>query len=230
MNKFAALFFGIILVAVGGLALAAYLIGGILLTGFRAWPLLVVAAGLAFVLPPLLAPRQRGLGGLFVPGLPVLVTGGILLAASVLDRWDIWSYAWPLEVLALGLGLLLLGIWLRVVWMVIPAFLVLGNGLVLQLCALTGQWHLWGALWTIEPLALGLAFLVVGLFNRSKVFIILGLSFTGFAILAFALMVMIGLSATWLLAIVGPALLVAAGLAVLAFGFWPRQQANPIAQ
>lgn len=225
MNKFATLFFGIILVVVGGLALAGNLLGSMFWAGFRAWPLLVVAAGLAFILPPLLAPRQRGLGGLFVPGLPVLVAGGILLAASVLDRWDIWARAWPLEVLALGLGLLLLGIWLRVVWMVIPAFLVLGNGLALLFCAITGQWHLWRLFWTIEPLALGLAFLVVGLFNRSKVFVILGLSFSGFAILAFALMAMIAFSVTWLLGIAGPALLVAAGLAFLAFSFWPRRGA-----
>jgi hypothetical protein len=224
MNKFVSLFFGIILVVVGALALASNLLGDLFWAGFRAWPLLVVAAGLAFVLPPLLARGERGLGGLFVPGLPVLITGGILLAASLFNRWDIWAYAWPLEVLALGLGLLLLGIWLRVVWLAIPAFLVLGNGLALQFCALSGQWHLWSLLWVVEPLALGLAFLVVGLFQRSKVFLVLGLSFTGFALLAASVLALIVFSAGWVLGLAGPALLVLAGLALLAFGLWPRQR------
>ena len=230
MNKFVSLFIGLILVVVGALALAGNLLGNLFWAGFRAWPLLVVAAGLVFVLPPLLARGERGLGGLFVPGLPVLVTGGILLAASVSNHWGIWASLWPLEVLAVGAGLLLLGIWLRVVWLVIPAFLVLGNGLVLQFCALTGLWHLWSVLWTIEPLALGLAFLVVGLFRRATVFMILGLAFTGFAVLAFAGMALIVAAPGWLLGVIGPGLLVVGGLALLVFGFWPRAQASLPAQ
>ncbi len=74
MQKKASLLIGVTLIVLGILALAGNLLiraaGNGILLGFRAWPIFVVGAGLLFCLPPFLFPRQRGLSGLFVPGIP----------------------------------------------------------------------------------------------------------------------------------------------------------------
>ena len=152
MGKQLSLLLGIGLVLFGGLALAANLFGQ--LFGWRPgwvfglfWPLLVVGVGLAFVIPPLLAHHQRGLGALFIPGMPVLMSGVMLMAANIFNLWWIWEMFWPLEVLALAIGFALAAVWMRVIWLLIPASIIGFNGLVLQFCALTGWWESWAALW-----------------------------------------------------------------------------------
>src|SRR5512136_524111 len=70
---------------------------------WRFWPLIVVGLGLALALAPLLASGRRGLGALFIPAMPILTTGGILLFTSVFHVWGAWEWLWPLEVLSLAL-------------------------------------------------------------------------------------------------------------------------------
>jgi len=148
-----------------GVAMLMLNLGGFFF-GFRIWqlwPLLVLLAGLLFVLPPLLLSRKRGLGGLFIPGLPMLTTGAILLFASVFNRWHAWEWLWPLEVISLALGFLFAALYMRVIWLLIPAIIIGANGLLFQFCALTGLWRAWSVLWTVEPLSVGLALLAVNL-------------------------------------------------------------------
>jgi hypothetical protein len=180
MNKQPSLLAGIILILVGILALMFNLAVPVLGLGlwwdvWRLWPLAVVGLSAFLVLPPLFVRGRRALGVLFVPGMPILTTGAILLLASVFDLWFVWEWLWPLEVLALAQGLLFAAVYTRVIWLIIPTIIIGANGLVLQFCALTGLWEVWAVLWTVEPLSVGLSLLVVSARRRRSGLFVAGL-------------------------------------------------------
>ena len=144
MNRRFSFLVGITLILIGALSLAFTLVmptlglGVWMWAAWRLWPLVVVAVGLMFVVSPLLVRGRRGLGGLFIPGVPILATGAILLYASVFDAWHAWEWLWPLEVLSIAMGFLLASIYMRSIWLLLPAIFIGANGVVLQFCALTG--------------------------------------------------------------------------------------------
>jgi hypothetical protein len=224
------------LILIGVLSLAFPLVGPMLGASvwmwgaWRLWPLLVVAGGLLFVVSPLLARGRRGLGGMFIPGVPILTTGGILLYASVLDAWQAWEWLWPLEILAIAMGFLLSSIYMRSIWLLFPAIIVGANGALLQFCALTGLWESWAVLWLAEPLAVGLAFLIVNLRQRSR-----GLFIAGMIMCVIAAMGLIGMTAVFprwvLINALGPAVLLLVGLLMLVNSLVRRPAApEPVAE
>ncbi|MEW5868113.1 MAG: hypothetical protein AB1894_02475 [Chloroflexota bacterium] len=234
MEKRLSLLLGIGLVLCGGLALAANLFGPLIGWGLGwafslSWPMVVIGVGLAFVIPPLLWHERRGLGGLFIPGMPILTTGGLLLVANTFNWWDIWGLFWPLEVLALATGFMLAAFWLRVVWLAIPASIIGLTAVVLQFCALTGWWEAWAALWTVEPLALGLALLGIGILRRSGGLSLAGAMLSGFAGFAFAGMLVILFGSWRLFSMVGPSVLILAGVVLLAWSLLRRPPARDLA-
>ncbi len=197
---------------------------GVRLFGFalRFWPLLVMAAGLAFVVPPLRTKDQRGLGGLFIPGVPLLVTGSILLLASVFGVWGIWSWLWPMELLALAIGFLAAALYMREVGLVIPATIIGVNGVLFQFCAITGLWGWWSVLWTAEPMAIGLGLLIMGLVQHSRTLTRVGIGWCAAAVACFLLMVTI-LAGGGLLRLFPPALLILAGMVAVGWGLLQRR-------
>jgi hypothetical protein len=206
---------GILLLVFGGVASVLGLrVGGFLL---RFWPVVVVAAGLALVVPPLLNRSKRGLGALFIPGFPILMTGAILSLASIFDSWSTWAWLWPMEALALATGFLMAAIWMRVIWLIIPAMIIGFNGLVFQFCAITGLWEWWAILWVIEPLSVGLALLTTGFVKNKR-----GLTTAGLilcAIAGFFLVLMATILGSGLpFLLLGPGLLILGGFAILAWG------------
>jgi hypothetical protein len=156
---------GITLIAIGVVVLA----GNVFLStrAWKLWPLIILLAGIGLTLPGFFGFWRRGLGSFFIPGLPVLTTGAILLYASLTDNWEVWSVAWTLEVLALALGFALAAFFMRVPALAIPAFIVGVNGLMFAFCAVTGLWESWAILWPIEFLAVGLGLLALGIANGS---------------------------------------------------------------
>lgn len=173
------LIFGLALVAIGGLSL----LGNTLLAmqAWRLWPLTVIVAGIALTLPGFFGLKRRGFGSFFIPGIPVLTTGGILMFASLFDRWNVWELAWPLEVLGVALGFALAAMFMRVAGLAIPAMIIGVNGLILAFCNLTGLWSAWAILWPFEPLSIGLGLLILGVLNRSAGTKLAGLILTGLA-------------------------------------------------
>ncbi|MBN2386693.1 MAG: hypothetical protein JXB85_06695 [Anaerolineales bacterium] len=226
MHKKTSLLFGVTLVLLGLLALAGNLFmrlsGGTLSLGFRAWPLFVISAGLLFCVPPFVFTKVRGLGGLFIPGLPILTTGLLLFAASVTNAWGLWSVWWPLEVIGLAVGFVMAAIFLRVIWLYIPASIVGLAGLVLQFCALTGLWASWAVLWTVVPFSVGLPLLVIGSVLKIDGVRTAGIILCGFAGVAFAAMSSILAAFGWATTWIGPALVLLLGIYMVASSLFKR--------
>jgi hypothetical protein len=234
MNRWFSILVGTMLILIGGLALALNLVMPMLgldmwyWGSWRLWPLVVISGGLFFVLPPFLVRGRRGLGGLFIPGLPILTTGCILLYNSVFDAWGAWEWLWPLEVLSLAMAFLFAAIYTRVIWLLLPAIVIGANGLLLHYCALTNMWEVWAVLWTIEPLSVGLSFLLITLKHRSAGLFIAGLILCGIA--AMGLIGMTAIFPGWVLInLLGPAIFIFIGLLVILWSVLHRssQSAPP---
>jgi hypothetical protein len=226
MQKKTSLLFGVTLILLGVLALAGNLLtrvfGEGILLGLRAWPIFVVGAGLLFVLPPFIFSKVRGLSGLFIPGFPILTTGFLLFFASIIDRWNIWATLWPLEVVSVALGFVLMAIFLKIPWLMIPASIIGLNGLILQFCAASGLWSSWAVLWTVEPFAVGLPLLLIGMFHKIEGVKMAGIILCGFAGLAFAAMSSILVSSLWITRVVGPAIVLVLGILLVASALLKR--------
>jgi hypothetical protein len=218
------LIFGLALVAIGLVSL----LGNTLLVtqAWRLWPLTVVIAGIALTIPGLFGLLRRGFGSFFIPGIPVLTTGGILLFASLFDRWNVWGIAWPLEVIGLALGFALAAIFMRMAALAIPAVIVGVNGLMLAFCNLTGLWSAWAILWPIEPLAIGLGLLIVGVLNRSAGVKLAGLILTGIAGAGFFIASFISVLNGTLLRFAAPGMLILSGL-ILVSAQWLKRVEVP---
>ncbi|MBN1221216.1 MAG: hypothetical protein JXM69_19995 [Anaerolineae bacterium] len=231
------IFMGATLILLGALALAFNLAGSMLgLSGWyggivRFWPLGVIMVGWLLVLFPILVRGWRGLGGLFIPGVPILTTGGILLLGSLFDWWEAWEWLWPLEVLSLALGFLFAAIYLQSIWLVVPAIIIGINGLVLQFCAVTDLWEMWAVLWTVEPLAVGLSLLAVALVKRWPGLFVAGLILCGLAGVGFLMITGI-LAATvswpwlWLVELAAPIILILAGTLLIAWNVAYRSKVS----
>jgi hypothetical protein len=231
MKRGFSILMGVVLILLGGLALAFNFFAPILLPEFlrwgtwRLWPLIVVCGGLFLVVPPFLVRGKRGLGGLFIAGVPILATGGILFYTSLFERWGDWEALWPIEVLALAFGFLCAAIYMRVIWLLLPAIFLGANGAIFQFCALTELWELWAVLWALEPLSIGLAFLLINLKQRAP-----GLFVAGMILCVIGAMGLMGMSALfpglWLIHLMGPAAFLFSGLVLLIWGL-TRRSAQP---
>lgn len=216
-ERILSLIFGVGLLVIGGLSM----VGNLFLStqAWRMWPLVVLAAGIALTAPGLLAISRPGFGAFFMPGIPVLATGGILMFASITGNWGIWALAWPLVVLAVALGFGLSAIFMRVAGLAIPAIIIGANGLVLAFCNTTGLWGAWAILWPIEPLAIGLGLLVVGIANRSKGASVAALILIGLAGVGFFMTSFISVFNASVLRFAVPAMLVLTGLLLIGMNF-----------
>ncbi len=80
----------------------------------------------------------------------------------------------------------LMAVFLKVPWLMIPASILGFTGLVLQFCAATGWWSSWAVLWTVEPFAVGLPLLLIGIAKKIEGVKLAGIILCGLAGLAFA--------------------------------------------
>jgi hypothetical protein len=224
MNRKFMMGIGAVLVVVGVIALASSVLG--LLFGFRIWrlwPLIIITAGLLVTAPAVFVRNRRGLGALYVLGLPIITTGVLLLFAGVFRWRDVWSILWPLEVLSVAVGSLLAAVKAKAHWLLVPAIIIGANGLILQFCAITGWWHAWAVLWAVEPVAVGISLLTLNTQRPSRGLLTTGLVFCAIgAIGSMAGVAIVSLSALrplwWLLRWLAPATVILVGAGLVFWG------------
>ncbi|WP_420645632.1 hypothetical protein [Candidatus Leptofilum sp.] len=208
---------GLFLILLGGLALLQATVFPHLGWDFslwRFWPLGIGAIGLAFIAAPFIYTDQPGLKALFIPGFPVMVVSALLLWGSLFNALGVWEYFWPMILLGLAVGFLASSLFLRNVWLMIPAIIIGMNGLIFQFCTLTGLWGAWAILWTLEPLAVGLALLVASQ-GKNLGLMWVGLAMSAVSVGGFALM---SLTMSGWVSSFGAILLIVAGIGLLARG------------
>lgn len=99
---------GFTLVIVGA-ALMVFRFTGIDLMAI-AWPLFVIAPGLAFFVPAIVMRDQPGMGYLAIPGCIVTTVGLLLAYQNLTGDWQSWSYMWALVApTSVGVGLIIAG-------------------------------------------------------------------------------------------------------------------------
>jgi hypothetical protein len=222
MTKRASFVFGLLLIFLGVQTFfyRAFLpIFGLETGNGRLWPLFVANIGILLVLIPFLARDHRGLGALFIPGVPIVITSGILLLASITDWWSMWEYMWPLVIIGIALGFVAAAVWSRIVWFLIPAMIFGVNGIVFLFCAVTDFWELWAGMWPIELLAIGLSLLLVNIWVQSKGLFTAGIVLSVISGFGFALMALV--LSGWV-SIVAALILVSTGVALLGRNAWPQ--------
>ena len=68
--------------------------------------------------------------------------------------WGLFGRGWPVELLLVSLVLCAIMYAASSIWLLIPAGIVLGNGILFAYYAVTGYWRHWAFLWPLEPLVI----------------------------------------------------------------------------
>ena len=122
------LFLGLLLVLTGGAFLADLLLPGVRIMAYG-WPLIVILLGVIFLIGMLMAGRKGA--GLAIPGVLITSLGLLLFLQNTFDLWLTWTYAWALFISAIGIGLLLMNLYLKRVGLRKAGGVLIGIGLVL---------------------------------------------------------------------------------------------------
>jgi len=121
------LLMGFILVVTGGLYLVDQFLDLELMRNY--WPFLVVFLGLTCFIWMILA-GKRG-AGYAIPGAFFTIAGLIFYVHNTYDLWITWTYAWGLMISAVGIGMLIMNIYLKRDGLRKAAGWVIGIGLIL---------------------------------------------------------------------------------------------------
>jgi hypothetical protein len=104
----------------------------------------------------------------FIVGILLILIGGWFLVARFVpqlrDAFEI-DFAWPLIVVFVGLGLLVMGLLLNAPGMSVPACIVAGIGGLLYWQNATGNWASWSYTWTLIPGFVGIGIILNGIFE-----------------------------------------------------------------
>lgn len=100
-----------------------------------------------------------GVGTIVAANLTMIWISGIF-------GWGVFGRTWPMELVVVGALLAALMAALPSYWLVIPAGIVLGNGILLSYFALSGWWHHWTFLWPLEPILVAASIIAPFLMKR----------------------------------------------------------------
>jgi hypothetical protein len=108
--------------------------------------------------------RTAAVGG----GLLILV-GFVLLILQLIpglkDQLSL-EWSWPLLIVAIGIGLFLMGLLTGAPGMAIPACIVAGIGGILYWQTTTGNWLSWAYAWALIPVVVGIGMILAALLGE----------------------------------------------------------------
>lgn len=96
-------------------------------------------------------------------GILLVLIGAYFIVANLIPAFQDWvnvTMSWPLIIIAVGAGLLVLGLLVGAPEMAIPAVIVGGIGGILYYQNLSGNWSSWSYMWTLIPGLSGLGMLL----------------------------------------------------------------------
>jgi len=100
-------------------------------------------------------------------GLLLILVGVLLLIARYAPGFNEWiriEFAWPVIIILVGLGLLVMGLLLDAPGMSVPACVVAGIGGLLYWQNATGNWASWSYAWALIPGFAGIGVIINGIF------------------------------------------------------------------
>jgi len=101
-----ALIGGVTLIAIGIISLLGQIFSGMNFWGFI-WPFFVIGVGGMFYIG--MFTGGKSVSGLAIPATIITTIGLILFYQNVTGHWESWAYAWAVIVLAVGLGIYIMG-------------------------------------------------------------------------------------------------------------------------
>jgi hypothetical protein len=73
------------------------------------WPFFIIGFGLLFFVG--MFAGGRSVSGLAIPGAIVTTIGLMLFYQNITGHWESWSYGWTVILMAVGLGIFIMGAW-----------------------------------------------------------------------------------------------------------------------
>ncbi len=175
---------------------------------------------------------RQNRGGL-VTGIILILFGALFLLFNVADRafealdigFRMWRL-WPMVVVLIGLAFYSpIFIWWKerqnVIGFAMPGTIFLVNGLLLLYQIVSGDWDSWAYAWAFEPIAVGLGLLMMYVLGNREQGVLIAAGIVGGIGLLF-LIIFGSMFGGLLVSIIGPLLLVGAGLVLLLSGFVKR--------
>jgi hypothetical protein len=105
---------------------------------------------------------DRGRKSSIVAGLVLILIGVLIFAAQAVPGLTQWL-EWPLYIVGIGAGLLIIGLLTRAPGMAVPACIVAGIGGLLYYQNVTDDWASWSYAWALIPGFVGVGIIVAGL-------------------------------------------------------------------
>ncbi len=102
-------------------------------------------------------PRLSGRGWIAIFA-AIIVLAYCNITGSVVSHnteWNVFMMGWPVELFLAAMVLFTIMSATGSAWLLIPAGIVLGNGIILTYCVITGNWSHWLFLWPLEPILVG---------------------------------------------------------------------------
>jgi hypothetical protein len=99
---------GALLIGIGVLALFGQLFRGFDFWS-TFWPFIIIGFGSLFFVGMLAGGKSAA--ALAIPGSIITVTGLMLFFQNLTGHWESWSYGWTVMLIAVGLGIFIMGAW-----------------------------------------------------------------------------------------------------------------------
>lgn len=73
------------------------------------WPFIIIGVGLLFFVG--MFAGGKSVAGLAIPGSIITAIGLMLFYQNITNHWESWSYGWTVILMAVGLGIYIMGAW-----------------------------------------------------------------------------------------------------------------------